>query len=103
MERDAFRRLGPTGQHGMVAFYGSFVQEGSFAEEENYNILLEYCDFGNLEEYIQKTASPESFMDLLNFWRELLKVIEALKRIHNVNENGAPRTGVLQGYVLFLA
>jgi hypothetical protein len=78
----------------MIGFYGSFVQD------DTYNILLEYADHGNLEQYFQTVPPPSEPEDLISFWRGLFRVIKALNRIHNVPQNDSPGPQIFQGFSL---
>ena len=66
----------------MIGFYGSYIQD------ENYNVLLDFADEGNLEQFFRKTGQP-SAEDILPFWRELFNVIKPLMRIHEISPNGS--------------
>jgi serine/threonine protein kinase len=92
-EVEAFRRLGSN--PSIIGFYGSFTRG------DTYNVLLEYADKGTLEEYFYKVIPPVDPDEIINFWQALFKIIDALRRIHQVNPdgNGGPPL-IFQGYVI---
>jgi hypothetical protein len=77
----------------MINFFGSFVH-GSY-----YNLLLEYADQGNLEEYFHGVRAPSKVEDITSFWTELFRLIESLVGIHNVQIDDVGDPQIFQGYV----
>jgi hypothetical protein len=95
-EVEAFRHLRPpTGSSdpNIIHFHGCYTQNGT------YNVILDFADQGNLEEYFQKTLPPTSGSDILDFWASLCGIIKALAHIHAVDVQNTP-TGpqILQGW-----
>lgn len=94
-EVEAFRRISRGGQvdPGMVTYHGSFVYH------ETYNIILEYANRGTLDDYFRTQPPPSTGPGILNFWQNLLKIIPAVQRIHEVErENMSEReVPVFQG------
>ena len=93
-EAEAFRKLNESGQPvpNLIGFYGAFKQNGSF------NIVLRYANIGTLEDYFVKVRSPKLGNDIVNLWRNLFKLTDALVDIHGLpqdNDNRQPR--IFQG------
>ena len=57
---------------------------GAYRHGKTYNILLEHADGGNLMDYFEGITPPSSKEDILQFWSSLFKVIEPIKRIHEL-------------------
>lgn len=57
---------------------------GAYRHGRTYNILLEHADGGNLMDYFESITPPSSEEDVLRFWSSLLKVVEPIKRIHEL-------------------
>jgi serine/threonine protein kinase len=95
-EVEAFKRLRPPRgweDPHIIHFYGSYIQNST------YNVILDFADKGNLEEYFQKTFSPASGSDIEHFWASICGIFKALIHIHTVkcqNTLGGPQ--VFQGY-----
>ena len=89
----AFRKLVSSGKPlpNLIGFYGSYVQDGT------YNVILEYADQGNLEEYFKNTAPPSRGKDIIEFWRGLFGVIRALDKIHELPPSDTGDLHFLQG------
>ena len=77
----------------MINFFGSFVH-GSY-----YNLLLEYADQGNLEEYFCDVQAPSKIEDITSFWTELFHLIDSLMGIHNMQIGDVEDPQIFQGYV----
>ena len=80
----------------IIDFYGSYEQDGS------YNVLLEYADLGNLEQYLERTPSPTTGDDIYKFWSAFFNVIKAVKLIHNVKWGNPGDPPILKGHVPYL-
>ncbi|KAL9122286.1 MAG: hypothetical protein Q9187_001163, partial [Circinaria calcarea] len=93
-EVGAFRKLVSFGKPlpTLIGFYGSYVQDGT------YNVILEYIDQGNLEQYFENTAPPSSGKDIIHFWRGLFGIIQALDRIHELPPTKTGGLHFLQGW-----
>jgi hypothetical protein len=75
----------------IVVFYGSWTQGST------YNVLLEYANSGNLEDFWKNTNQPTKEEDITLFWSRFLDVAQILPRIHEFEELGEGST-TLQGY-----
>ncbi|KAL9620221.1 MAG: hypothetical protein Q9160_005230 [Pyrenula sp. 1 TL-2023] len=94
-EVDAFRKLNEAARPApnVVGFYGAFMQNGSF------NIILQYANIGTLEDYFAAARPPKLGEDILNLWRNLFKLNDALIDIHGLahtSDAGQPR--IFQGW-----
>ena len=94
-ERNAFRSLKKAGRPPphIIGFYGSFQREQCF------NIILEYADFGNLEEYMKKVTPPSSTEDTMLFWNNFFDVTHGLMSIHRTQEGSPKEPQILLGCV----
>ncbi|KAF4634094.1 hypothetical protein G7Y89_g4015 [Cudoniella acicularis] len=75
-EVKAFRCLTP--DQGILGFCGNYIQGHTF------NILLEYADQGNLDQYFSQVTPPRTGQDIIKFWRRLFTIIRALGIISTV-------------------
>ena len=94
-EVTAFKRLrsypGCVG-HVVIGFYGSYIQE------DEYNIILEYANGGNLEQLLKSKDPPTDSPGIFAFWEALLDLAKALVCIHDTkSDDGGPP--VLRGSV----
>ncbi|KAF2813081.1 uncharacterized protein BDZ99DRAFT_473802 [Mytilinidion resinicola] len=69
-------------EENMIAFYGAYSQGGT------YNIILEYADSGNLQEFFENVEPPSAEVDIINFWDNLFKIVQPLQRIHELKRGG---------------
>ena len=77
----------------VIAYYGSFV------DEDTYNIILEYADRGNFEEFMKTTPEPSTSESMIELWERLSRISHGLAHIHGTpgtTSTGAP----LLGYVI---
>ncbi len=77
----------------VIAYYGSFV------DEDTYNIILEYADRGNFEEFMKTTHKPSTSESMIELWERLSRISHGLAHIHGTpgtTSTGAP----LLGYVI---
>lgn len=97
-EREAYMKLrgGGCPPPNIVAFYGWFIQGTS------YNLILEYADQGTLEDYMERTAKPESIEDVLLFWDRLTQIILGVQSIHGRIGNDTSASQILNGYVVLM-
>ncbi len=95
VERNAFRSLRKAGRppSNIIGFYGSFQRE------ECFNIVLEYADLGNLDEYMQHQHPPSSTEDTISFWDNFFDVTLGLVTIHGTREGNPEEPQILLGYV----
>lgn len=63
----------------IVSFFGSFKHGDTF------NILLEYANEGTLEDLMQNKQPPTSPGDLHELWGALLRLLQGLTTLHNLN------------------
>jgi len=92
-EVNAFRELrNEPYSPNLIGFYGSFIQNGT------YNVLLEYADQGDLENYLKTRTPPSRGGDIIRFWRGLFGILNALDLIHNVPRSALDGPHFLQGY-----
>jgi len=88
-ERAAFSLLRGNKPHpNIVCYYGSFRHSDTF------NIILEYADRGDLEQYLQNTNPPSNAADIVNLWKGMSGLLLALLQIHGIQLDSAkgPRT-----------
>lgn len=71
----------------MIGFYGSFKQDNT------YNVILEYADKGNLEQYFRTVSPPTREEDKIKFWERLFNLAKALVQMHGMqpSKNDGPR------------
>jgi hypothetical protein len=74
----------------MVQYFGEYTQMGNqisatpeTSEQTTFNILLEYGEL-DLDEYFQERPPPALPTDIMDFWKNLFNVADALKDIHNL-------------------
>lgn len=87
----AFRHLGIN--PSIIKFHGSF------ARGDNYNVLLEYADKGTLADYFKNEMPPSDGDEIIRFWEAMFKLLDALRRIHEVGADDTDGPRVFQGYV----
>ncbi|KAL9589530.1 MAG: hypothetical protein Q9203_001666 [Teloschistes exilis] len=77
-ERNAFVKLRQQGRPhpNIIGYYGSFIRDGT------YNVILEYADKGNLNDYMTNTDEPRSISDIMMFWTRFFDVLQGLVQIH---------------------
>lgn len=63
----------------IVSFFGSFKHGDTF------NIILEYANEGTLEDLMQNTQPPKKPEHLYELWGALLKLLQGLTTLHNLN------------------
>ena len=81
-EVDAMRELQQSGhQANIVGFHGSFVYRNT------YNLILDFCDTGSLEDFFQTTPQPYLGKDIIDLWRSLFDILKALDAIHGTFGN----------------
>jgi hypothetical protein len=82
----------------LIGFYGNYVQGN------NYNLILEYADQGNLEQYFENTDPPCEEDDIMKFWRGMFGILKALDSIHKSMPRRIAGAGgesiVVNGYVM---
>ena len=95
-EREAYMKLRYDNKPSpfVLAYYGSFI------DRDTYNIILEYADRGNLEQYLKSTPKPPTFQDMIVYWERFSNITHGLAAIHGVPGSAERGTSVLLGYVL---
>ncbi|KAL8702872.1 MAG: hypothetical protein Q9201_003963 [Fulgogasparrea decipioides] len=98
-EQDAFMRLRHARQPTpfVVAYYGSFI------DDETYNIILEYADGGNLEDFMKSTPQPSTPEDMIQFWDRLCSITHGLSFIHGVPSRHPASFPAFLGYIQFIS
>lgn len=88
-ERAAFSLLRGSKPHPHIVCY-----YGSFRHSDTFNIILEYADRGDLEQYLQNTNPPSNAADIVNLWEGMSGLLLALLKIHGLQLDSAkgPRT-----------
>ncbi|KAJ9667922.1 hypothetical protein H2201_002108 [Coniosporium apollinis] len=76
----------------IIGFYGSFTQNGTF------NVLLEYADMGNLEQYFRNFLPPSKGEDIKSFWSKLFDITRAIQCIHTVEQRDSVSPKIFQGW-----
>ena len=94
-ERNAFMSLRTAGRPppNIIGFYGSFFRG------ETFNIILEYADLGNLEDFMQRVQPPSSIEDIITFWDRFFDVTHGLVTIHGTQEGNPKEPRSMLGYV----
>ncbi|KAI9709970.1 MAG: hypothetical protein M1820_003048 [Bogoriella megaspora] len=77
---------------GLTKFYGSYRHGSSF------NILLEYCNGGTLEDYFKTIPRPSRSREIANFWDSLLKLVLGVCSISDIKVTDADGEQTLQGF-----
>ena len=70
----------------VIAYYGSYV------DKDTYNIIVEYADGGNLEDFMRTTTEPSTIHDTIELWDRLSCTLHGLAHIHGIP--GSTRRGV---------
>ncbi|KAA6381593.1 MAG: putative MAP kinase kinase family domain protein, partial [Streblomastix strix] len=63
----------------LVKYYGQFEEKNEFF------ILMEYCDRGDLRQYINKLKNLEAVANEEKIWEYLSQTAEALYSLHSIN------------------
>lgn len=77
-ERNAFHQLKFANKSppNIVAYYGTFTRGTT------YNLILQYANVGNLEQFIRNTPSPTKGEDILLIWQRLCGLLQGLMHLH---------------------
>lgn len=59
----------------------------SFQHGDTFNVLFELANGGNLEDMFFKIEPPATGRQIFEFWKALLEVLKALRRIHEIDED----------------
>jgi len=105
-EVEAYRTLQshPSGRDAMqhmARFYGSWAQG------ESRNILREFVSGGTLTDFFERTESPTTKADILEFWKNFIQFIKPIACIHhfpNPHNHHSYKVGYVQkhGFSLLL-
>ena len=95
-EQEGFKRLQDDGlpPSNIIGFYCGFVFQ------ETYNIILEYADLGNLNDYMERIPPPMTTQEKMTFWDNFLAVLNGLVKIHGEGEDDPDIFQILLGYVM---
>jgi serine/threonine protein kinase len=66
-------------ERGVIGFYGSYTQN------KTSNILYEYADVGNLENFFHDVKPPTDAKDIICFWSGMFKIVEAMIAVHGLS------------------
>jgi len=66
----------------MLRFYGSYSQNNIS------NVILEYANKGNLEQFLRETDPPTDLQHRKILWRNILKLLAVLTYLHNCEPGG---------------
>ncbi|KAL9125734.1 MAG: hypothetical protein Q9217_005105 [Psora testacea] len=93
-EHAAFMNLRYDGKPSpfITAYYGSFIDDGT------YNIVLEYADRGNFEDFIKTTPEPSTDGDMIEFWDRFCSITHGLALIHGTPVSTPTGIPVLLGW-----
>ena len=64
----------------IIAYYGSFI------DEDTFNIILEYADRRNLEDFMKNTGQPSTVEDMIELWDRLGCITHGLACIHGITD-----------------
>lgn len=78
-ESDAFTALSRENGRGMIQCFGKY-RHGN-GESATHNILLEYGE-QDLDEFFDDHYPPVVAVEVIAFWKELVRVADALDRVH---------------------
>ena len=95
-ESNAFKHLRSLNRppQNIIAFYGGFERG------DTYNIILEFADGGNLDQFIERTPSPISPDELSTFWDQFFNILHGLAVIHGEVGEEVNEPHMLLGYVV---
>lgn len=77
----------------VIAYYGSFI------DNDTYNIILEYADRGNFEDFMKTTPEPSTGEGMIEFWDQLSNITHGLALIHGTPGSASTNISVLLGYI----
>jgi serine/threonine protein kinase len=77
----AFKKLSQSAtlKGSIIGFYGTYIHG------ETCNIILEYADKGDLESFFQHELPPSTAPDIVEFWKKMFSIADALKFIQNLD------------------
>ena len=80
-ETEAFIHLldGQDPHRDVIGYYGSFKIK------DNFYLILEYADKGDLESYFRNVEPPTIARDITCFWKGFLRLIYGLIKIHKID------------------
>jgi hypothetical protein len=65
-------------ENGTIGFYGCYKHDDIF------NILIEYADGGNLEDFLKTKRPPTTTVEIMDFWRSMHRLIGVLARLDGI-------------------
>src|SRR6266480_860813 len=77
----------------IVSFFGSFKHGDTF------NIIFEYANEGTLEDLMQKKDPPKSPGELYELWGALLRLLQGLTTLHNLNFPSEDGVSASEGFM----
>ncbi|KAF7544091.1 hypothetical protein G7Z17_g10225 [Cylindrodendrum hubeiense] len=90
-ERKVFNSLQSHRPPHIVACYGSFMQE-QLDGTLTYNLLLEWVNGGNLEEFFNNIQPPQTSKEVNQFWGAFIGSFEGLHHLHlHAKDQRTPR------------
>lgn len=78
--------------NNIIGYHGSFIHGGGF------NLILEYADQGNLQEFMEEHGPPPTGEDIIVFWTALAEILNGLQTIHAAGEGGMSSSQFMCGY-----
>lgn len=84
-----FNKLPNTGLEDVhiIGYHCSYMHKGV------HHALLEYADRGTLEDTMMKERNPSTNEEIESFWNNLLQVMEAIDRIHELDPDSEATPG----------
>ena len=103
LEKEAFSGLQSTNEVPILRYLGSYTHDYGEGNEagETYNLLLEYAENDLYQAWADETnVPPVQAQEILQSWRSLFKVAEAIHYVHNLEiRRGKGRPWNSHGYV----
>ncbi|KAL9612988.1 MAG: hypothetical protein Q9167_002465 [Letrouitia subvulpina] len=93
-ERNAFMSL----RHDKKPSPFIIAYHGSFVDDDTFNIILEYADRGNLEDFMKATPEPSTGEAMIEFWDRLCNITHGLALIHGFPGDTSGNIPVLLGW-----
>ncbi|KAK4206185.1 hypothetical protein QBC37DRAFT_381340 [Rhypophila decipiens] len=78
-EIDVYSNLEESAFKHVIGYFGSFEQQGKLT------MMLEHASRGNLLDFWEKNALPNTVQDKINFWESFFMLLQALDATHNLN------------------
>ncbi|KAL8714967.1 MAG: hypothetical protein Q9225_006475 [Loekoesia sp. 1 TL-2023] len=84
-ERNAFDALSSAAnrqENNIISYYGSFTRVNAKREDISFNTILEFAEYGTLEDFMKNTDPPSTAEGSITFWERFLEVTRGLAVIH---------------------